>query len=132
MGLVNPSPTSFQAILFREPIVQVAALEVGVLYTACGSNPSVLRESPGDADSLLTVWHHVGDGVDGKSVSQPLLPISMWVFSKFPNIKVTQQFLFLSEGSAPYVTHMSMGEMKFISFLCCHLGPDYTCISGSY
>lgn len=41
----------------------------------------MLREKLGVGGSFPIVWHYVGNGVYDKSVSQPFLLISVWVFS---------------------------------------------------
>lgn len=53
------------------------------LGTKCGGpNRLFLRKKLGVGSSLSTVWHYAGGGVCGKIVSQPFLPISMWVFAQ--------------------------------------------------
>lgn len=49
--------------------------------------PLLLREKLKVLSSLLTVGHHcVGGGVYGETMSQPLLPASVWVFSHLPDV----------------------------------------------
>lgn len=66
----------------------------------CYSNPSLLREKLGVGSSLLIVWHYSRGRVYNENVSQPSLPILMWVNAFAWGLGVSE---FLLEGIVQYV-----------------------------
>lgn len=78
--------------------------------------------------SLLIVDYHGGGGVYGESVSWPVLPTLMWIFSFTQWKEVIHLVLgFFSEEIVPYVAFrfsVSMGGSKFRILLHCYLEPE--------
>lgn len=64
-------------------------------------NPLILREKLKLTGFLLVIWQCARGEVYGESVSQPFLPVSMWLFSFTQSVRVTHLVSgFLSEGVA--------------------------------
>lgn len=47
----------------------------------------LFKKKLGVSGSLLILWGHTGNGIYSESGSQPLLPISTWVFSHLPIVQ---------------------------------------------
>lgn len=109
------------------PIPQIAALKFG------DPNSSHLREKLGVGGSFPICKALCQCGIYHKNVSQPSLPISMWVFSYMHNVGITQLIYgFLSEGidvcvavySVPPWKEGNSGPSYFAIFLTL---PNSTC-----
>lgn len=104
MVFINTSPAGFQSQVLRGPIPQVRVLKVEMLDV--GHKPFAPQEEVGS--SLLITWCCVRGGIYGKCV-QPSPPISIRVFSHFPNAEeALSYFLDLPEGAAPCADEHSM------------------------
>ena len=90
------------------------------------SNPSLLKEKFGVVNSLLIVGCLDGSKVDGETVSQPLLPILMWIFFLFTCcvgvVQLVLRFFFRGNCSVCSCRFgVSIGGGEFRILLCCHL-----------
>ena len=96
VGLMNASPTDFQSYVIWGPALLVVALKVGVL--------DVWSKCFGSWEFPLNFMCYAISGVYGKSMSQPLLPDLMWVFSVSWWVGITRLVSgFLLEGLDPCV-----------------------------
>lgn len=117
----------FQSYIFWRLISQMHVLEAGM--------PHVVFETLFYKEKLQVLSsHHAGGGVYGKTVSQTLLPSSMWFSSHLPRVSFSlNQPLGFYEKTVPYRLSVSRGGREFrISLhyhlkLCLKLPRDGTC-----
>ena len=89
-----------------------------------------LREKLSVVSPLLTVGHHTRSEVNDKIVSQPLLPILMWVFSYLSKYRIQSGSLGVSfrdnYSICVAVDSVSPWEEVWLGFilLCCCLKLD--------
>lgn len=101
MDLLDVSPIHFQIQIFWRLIFPVQVLRVG--GTGCwAQTPHISVRNSVFVRSLLTVGHCAGGRVFAKTVSLPLLPVSMWPLFFFCGGSVQLALRSFSEGNVLY------------------------------
>lgn len=99
---MDTGPVGFQSQIFWGLIFQVQVLKVRLSHV--GFKPLFFKEKPRILSSFPIMGFCIRGGVYGKIMSQPLLHVSMSVFSSFTRCGVSQLvFLFLSKELVLYV-----------------------------
>ena len=84
MGPRDTSPVGFQSEIFWESALLVGILKAGALDV--GSKPFTPQREAGSWGFLPIVWCSADSGFHDKSVPQPVLCVSMWVFSQSSDV----------------------------------------------